>query len=121
MDILLIKETMDAAFTNGAIPVTDEVRQSVAQRLTIKLSTFLAEWFLTQDYGIDYIGQFMGRKRSKNALDVLIQSAILEEPLVESIASFSSEIDSSRTYSVYFQVVVSSGEVTEPITINLGL
>lgn len=121
MDILLLKDSGDAAFVNGSIPTTDETRQSVAQRLTIKLSTFKAEWFMNQDYGIDYIGQVMGRKRSKSAIDTLIQAAILEEPLVKSISSFTSDIGSDRKYSIAFQVIVDTGEVTEPITINLGL
>lgn len=121
MDILLIKNTGDAAFQNGAIPVTDEARQSVAQRLTILLSTFKAEWFIDQDYGIDYIGQVVGRKRSKSAIDTLFQSAILSEPLVKSIASFSSDIGSDRKYSVTFTAITDTGEITEPITINLGL
>ena len=76
MDILLVKETGDAAFINGAIPTTDETRQSVGQRLKIKLQTFYGTWFMDETYGIPYIEQVMGRKRSKSAIDALIQAAI---------------------------------------------
>lgn len=121
MDILLVKNTGDAAFVNRAIPITDEVRQSVGQLLKIKLQTFYGEWFMDETYGIPYIEQVMGRKRSKSAIDTLMQSAILEEPLVKSIASWTSEITPSREYLVTFQVLVDSGDVTEPITINIGI
>lgn len=121
MDILLVKDTGDAAFINKAIPVTDETRQSVGQRLKIKLQTFFGEWFMDETYGIPYIEQVMGRKRSKSAIDALLQKAILEEPLVKSIASYSSEITPSRQYLATFQVLVDTGEITEPITINTGL
>jgi len=121
MDILLVKETGDAAFINGTIPTTDETRQSVGQRLKIKLQTFYGTWFMDETYGIPYIEQVMGRKRSKSAIDALIQAAILEEPLVKSLVSYTSEINSSRQYLATFQVMVDTGEITEPITINTGI
>jgi hypothetical protein len=122
MDILLNGDTKDAVFLNGQCPVTDEARQSTAQRLTIKLRTFQGEWFVDEEYGIPYIGKIMGRGRKKSSIDTIFQQAILEEPYIASIASFTSDIDAAtRTYSAVFTAITNMGETTEPITINLGL
>lgn len=117
MDILL-NDNGDIAFDNGSAPlVTDEQKQDVAQRLLIKLRTFLGEWFLDTNIGVPYIQQIFGKGRQRSAIDVIFQTQILEEPDVLEIVEFNSTLDpATRAYSLSFRVRVASG-TTDTITI----
>lgn len=117
MDILL-NDVGDVAFDNGAAPlVTSEQRQDVAQRLQIKLRTFLGEWFLNTEIGVPYLQQIFGKGRQRSAIDVIFQTQILEEPDVLEIVEFNSTLDAAqRDYSLSFRVRVASG-ITDTITI----
>lgn len=117
MDILLT-DTGDVLFSNTEQAlVTDEQRQDVAQRLQIKLRTFLGEWFLNVDNGVPYLEQIFGKGRKKGTVDIIFQTLILEEPDVLEIVSFNSTLDATtREYALSFRVRVAAG-VTQPITI----
>lgn len=118
MDILLNDEN-DIAFDNADVPlVTDEERLDVAQRLRIKLQTFLGEWFLNIENGIPYYQRVYRKGVRKSEIDLLFQAAILEEPDVLAITEFNSTLDNaSRHYSMNFRVRVASGE-TDTILIE---
>lgn len=118
MDILLDTTTHDIVFDNSDTPsVTTEVRQDVAQRLKIKLSTYLGEWFLDITQGVPYYESVFKKGATKSSVDLIFQTMVLEEEDVLSIVSWDSSLDnSSRTYSLYFRVDTDSG-VTDVITI----
>lgn len=107
-------------FTNGKATVTRDLPESVTQRLTIKLNTFLAEWFLDLEYGIPYYESIFGKQRLKSTIDGIFQTKIKEDDDVLQILDFSSSISQDRIYSMSFRVVVSSGETTNQITIATG-
>lgn len=119
MDILLNDEN-DIEFDNQDSPlVTDEQRLDVAQRLKIKLQTFLGEWFLNIENGIPYYQRIFRKGIRKSEIDLIFQSAILEDDQVEAITLFDSTLDNStRHYSMSFRVRVSDGE-TDLITIEV--
>lgn len=123
MDLLMDNEFTssgygDLLFVNGACPVTSENRQIVAQRLTIRLKTFLSEWFLDTTYGVPYWEQILGKKTTKNAVDRVFQEQILSERGVLEITEFNSNLSSSREYSMSFRVRTSRGQETDLVTIN---
>lgn len=108
----------DILFINGDSPVVSEGREDLAQRLTIKLRTFINEWFLNLDTGVPYYQSVFGKQRSKAAVDAIFQEQILAEPDALEITQFDSSISASRQYSLSFRVRTESG-VTEPITITI--
>lgn len=116
---LLLTDTHDIAFVNGAATVTEDLKQSVAQRLKVKLSTFKGEWFADQSVGIDYFGSIFGKRRRKETVDLIMQTAILEDPDVIRIISFSSEITANRAYEMTFKAQVTGG-ATAAVTLNVG-
>ena len=121
MDILLDVDTHDLVFINGETPVTPTIRTSVAQRLKIMLQTFLGEWFMDIDSGVPYFESIFGKVLNKSAVDLILQSKILEDPGVIEIVSFDSSVDNQRRiYSMSFRVRTSEG-VTDTATFNLGL
>lgn len=119
MDILLTDEH-DIEFVNGAATVTTDMKSSVAQRLKIALSTFQGEWFLDAELGIDYFGSVFGKRRRKETVDLIIQTAILSDPDVLRLTSYSSTITNDRRFEVNFTVLTSDG-TTAPVTVQLGV
>lgn len=118
MDIKLSDDN-DILFDNSDNPaVTGEERQDVAQRLTIKLQTYLGEWFLNNTVGVPYHTRVFQKGVKKENVDIIFQSLILEEPDVLSITEFSSTLSPERVYTLSFRVRVASG-VTDAITIEV--
>lgn len=110
----------DAVFINGPLTrdgVTIGEKEVVAQRLRIRLLTFLNEWFADVNYGVPYYQRILGKKPVKSAIDQIFQQAILEERGVSEILSYTSSF-SNRQYKASFKVRVGA-EVTDPITIFL--
>lgn len=125
MDILLnndfsSEDYHDAIFINGPLTtdgITSIPVDVVAQRLSIRLQTFLGEWFINTAYGVPYWQRILGKKVSKTAIDRIFQEQILSERGVREITSFSSTFQ-NRTYDMSFRVRAINGAVTETITIN---
>lgn len=110
----------DAVFINGPLTeegLTTERKETVAQRLRIRLLTFQNEWFANISYGIPYYQRILGKKPAKSTVDHIFQQAILEERGVKEILSYSSTF-SGRSYSASFRVRVGD-EITDPISISL--
>lgn len=119
MDLLLDKDRHDLLFENGKTLVTDQRAKVIAQRLTIRLKTFLGEWRYNVNYGVPYYQQILGHKNRKEDVDVVFQTEILKEPGVSSIVSFESEVD-KRQYKMKFVAQLDTGEVLDPIEIVPG-
>jgi hypothetical protein len=110
----------DVVYDNTKVTVTDSPTQSLSQALTVKLNTFLGEWFLNNEVGVPYYQQIFGKVRSKSAIDIIFQQQISSEPGVLEITDFLSDISSGRTYSLSFRVRTTQNQITETITINVG-
>lgn len=102
MDILL--GTGLTLTSKNDIALTTSYPQSVSQRLTIRFKTFVNEWMLDLNYGVDWFNKILGKGRSKSAIDAIIRNIITQEAEVQSIASFSSTLI-GRAYSCKFAVI----------------
>jgi len=128
MDILINSDTAspsynDAVFINGPLAldgVSSSPVEVVAQRLQIRLQSFLGEWFINTAYGIPYWQQLLGKKINKTAADRIFQEQILSERGVREITSFSSTLK-NRIYEMSFRVRALDGSQTETISINTTL
>lgn len=121
MDILLDEVTHDIVFVNGSTPITEDQKTTVAQRLKIRLQTFLGEYFINTSVGIPYYQRILNKIVSKDTVDAIFQSQILEDVGVLEIVQYSSSIDvAKRSLSVDFVVRTTDG-VTDTITINVGV
>lgn len=119
MDLLLDPVTHDIVYINGKTLVTQSKADVVAQRLKIKLSTFLGEWFLDLDVGIPYFQQILNKIRNKSTVDTIFQKAIMEDPDVIEMISYTSDLDGrTRTFSLDFAVRVENNEIV-PINFEL--
>lgn len=119
MDLLLDPNNWDLVFHNGPLSqeyTTQPDVKTVSQRLKIRLLTFRGEWFLDTEYGVPY-WEILGHKIPKSRVDRIIQQEILKERGVKGIVSFTSTFV-NRAYSASFKVRVTSGQVTDTITIT---
>lgn len=105
MDILIKNGKL--AFQNGAFQLTSDHLESVAQRLYIRLKSTKFKWFWNIEYGVDWFGKVFGKTKNKTRIDLLLKQEIMKEKWVESITSFSSNIDRyTRVYSCTFKAKV---------------
>lgn len=104
MDLAISLETGDVVFENGKTLVVSEAGKNVAQRLHIMLHTFAGEWYLNTEYGIPYFQSILGKKVSRQAIDLIFQQRILSEDGVQEIVEFTSNLSNSRVYTMSFKV-----------------
>jgi hypothetical protein len=90
---------------------TDQILQNVLQTLGV----YLGEWFLDNTLGLGYYQTVFIKNPNQAAINAMFISALLGVPGVQSILSFSSQINSttaSRSMSVKFRLQTISGTVT---------
>jgi hypothetical protein len=119
LDLLLDPISHDCVFVNGSCPVTQERVDVVAQRLKIRLLTFLSEWEFNTVYGVPYLQRILGKKIQKEDVDNIFREQILLEPGVAELLSFNSTLTTSttRVYSLTFKVRCKDATVSL-VTIN---
>lgn len=115
MDILM-NEGKGLVFKNGKFFLTENMAQSLSQRLGIRLKTLLGSWYLDRFYGIDYFNRVFEKTISKLSIDTMFTVEIKKEELVDQIISFKSVIE-NNTYKMDFKVRLVSGEISEKITV----
>ncbi len=110
----------DIEIINGIVSLTSNTVEEVRQKVLIRLSTFRGEWFLDSTVGLPYFQQMLARGATQNLIDGIIRTTISETDGVESLISFTSEIDrKTREYSTQFVVsVLEDGDLTN-ITISI--
>lgn len=77
----------------------------VAQRLSIRLRTYLGEWFLDTNMGIDWFADVLLKNVSKQTVDSILQNEILKDQYVTKIVKFSSDVK-NRNYECSFSVEI---------------
>lgn len=116
-DIKLDLTTHDLSFSNFDLELTTTKEESLQQRLTIKLKTFLEEWVFNVLWGVPYFQKIFVKGISKSQIDSIYKGQILSTPDVITISSFESSIDpASREYTMTFSV---TNETGDEVLINL--
>ena len=118
MDILFDQTTYDIDLVTVGENVVDlavvtSSADILMQRLYLRFKTYKRDLWWSLSYGIDYLNEVFGMNKPIRSVDVIIQNEILQEPMVESLVSFESEVI-NYTYNCKFTVSV----VNEPETIT---
>lgn len=80
---------------------TETIQESLAQRISIRLNTFLGEWGYNTEFGTPYRQRVWNGGLSKEELDALFTAIIQEEEDVDAVRNIVSSLDrKSRTYKV---------------------
>lgn len=118
MDIQLNNQH-DIALVGNDFVLTETIPMTLAQRLKIRLLTFLGEWYLDVTEGIPYYESILGKNRAKETVDNIFKNAILDDEDVLNIVEFESNISKDRQYNLRFSVKSVSGSETGLIDITL--
>lgn len=113
-----IKLTSSGLVFGNDFALTETLDEKVAQRLVVRLRTYVNTWFLDLDYGVDWFGKVFGKGRSRLAVDTLLKTEILKELYVNNIISYQSTLV-GRQYSATFSVKLI--DVTVPTVVTLSL
>lgn len=119
VDIKLGTNSHDLIFEDNDFQLTQTEDASLAQRLKIKLLTFQGEFFLNQNLGTPWYQSILGKPRSKETIDSILKSIILEEDEVIQILEFRSNIDRNRIYSLSFRVLSEGSDEVIPVELTL--
>lgn len=110
-DILIDQSTGDIAIVNCNPTLTTNTSELVAQRLQIRLNTFLEEWFYDSQVGVPYFEQVLVKPYQKSVVESVFRSVILATENVVRIIRFESEFNpQTRTYELTYGV-----EITNPV------
>jgi len=104
MDIVLDNKG-HIELNGGSLSMIRDRATLVAQRLSVRLRTFLGEWFLDTKMGIDWYTDVLIKNVTKQTVDTIIQGTVLKDKYVVSIKNFSSSII-SRNYTCTFSVEI---------------
>lgn len=111
----------DLELIEGDFVLTSNESESLAQRLKIKILTFEGEWYLDVDEGVPYFQSIFGKNRSKESVDAIFKKTITEEPEVEALLSYESNISEvTRVFSVSFTVRSSNEDENIPVNVDIG-
>lgn len=115
-DLALDRSDNDLLFENGDVvffPDTrEERRNATRQRLYIKLSIFLSEWFLDPNFGFDYYNFVLVKNPNLLQVETLMRGYILATPRVTEIIEFNLEsVANTRTLTATFSVETLDGIV----------
>ncbi|UYL86131.1 hypothetical protein [Acinetobacter phage vB_AbaM_CP14] len=115
MDILM--QEGSTALVGGKLLLTSSRGASLAQRLVIRLNTFLGSWFLNENLGIDYFNKVFEKTISKSSIDATFQTTIYSDNRVETITHFSSKV-TGNIYHMEFKVKARDGVVSDTVNVN---
>lgn len=104
MDIQLDSNGHILLTTNGLSLVNDRALL-VAQRLSVRLRTYLGEWFLDTTMGIDWFADVLLKNVSKQTVDSILQNELVKDRFVVKIKTFSSSVI-NRNYVCSFSVEI---------------
>lgn len=108
MDIQLDSNGHILLTTNGLSLVNDRALL-VAQRLSVRLRTYLGEWFLDTTMGIDWFADVLLKNVSKQTVDSILQNELVKDRFVVKIKTFSSSVI-NRNYVCSFSVEIEGME-----------
>lgn len=84
--------------------------EAIAQHCTIRFRTFLAEYWLNLNIGIDYYGKILVKNPNLVTVQSIFRRTILGTPGVVALLSFEMALDkTTRTASVTFRASTTDG------------
>lgn len=116
-DIKLDPETHDIFIDTNKMVLTDD-KETIEQKIKIKLLFLYKEWFLDVTEGLPYISKIAVKNPELAQIETLIRNTLLSVDNVTEVQELVLEFDApSRTLTVTGIVLTSEGD----ITINQGV
>lgn len=105
-DLYIDPTTGDLSVSStGVVRLTSGVLETIAQRLRIKLRTFMGEWFLDTTVGVPYYQDILGVKNPDlGVIASIFRRQLLADPDVDSVPRLDLTLNSDRSLSVVIDV-----------------
>lgn len=111
-DFLLIEGTNNLAITGFDFSFTNSNSEYVAQKLRIRLSFFLGEWYLNTNKGLPYFQEIFKKNPNLNLIEDVFKTEIISIDYVEEIVSFDIQADvGTRKLTINFVVKLTDGSL----------
>lgn len=118
MTDIILDQQNDITFSGDDFNLFSEDDNSlVAQRLELKLRSYLGEWFRDINYGIPWQQSILSKTNTKSLADTYIKNTIYQDVDIKSIKSYTSFSREAILY-VTFTAILQDGSTA---TINLEL
>ena len=109
-DILLDHATGDLDFVDGDLVLSSDVRQAT----TIRLLTFLGEWFLDTTRGLPYLTDIFGKPLRPELVRSLYRNEIVNTPGVDEVLVITLDFDTTtRKLDVSWTATDDDSEIVE--------
>ncbi len=95
MDIALNTTTSDLDFSNGDLYLI-EGNDAIAQHVSQRFKTFLAEWFLDETVGVPYFDYIFQKNPNPVVVDAVLKRTALLSPGLVELTSWELSLDSAR-------------------------
>ena len=118
-DFLLIENDNNLNIVNHDLAFTPNVSLYVSQKIRIKLSFFLAEWYLNKNIGLPYFDQIFVKNPDINFIEDIYKVKILEIPEVKELTSLSLEFESRRLLVSFSVITIEDETITESVEIGV--
>ncbi len=111
-DIRLDPNTHDIDISTQRLETFTLNTEVMRQRIKMALLLRAGEWFADISKGVPYL-QFSRQKQNKAFADSTLRATIERVDGVQSVTSFTSTLEGSRTLVVSFSVKTTSGEILD--------
>jgi hypothetical protein len=110
MDLALDPASHDLLLTGGQLRLTSGVPEAAAQRLAVRLSMFLGEWFLDSTAGVPYFQSILTSVPDDAALRTIFRRQIEADPYVVTVTKLVLSLDRvARALRVSFSAQLVNG------------
>lgn len=110
-----------ALSADGNLYLTEGIPLAAAQRIAIRLSMYLGEWFLDQSAGVPYFQQILLDVPDESILRTIFRNQVLADPYVISVPRCDISIDRTvRALDVSFTAILIEGSEVS-VTLTQGL
>jgi hypothetical protein len=118
MSTFKLDEDGDLEVINGQVTVLNRdgsaVVEETAQRLKLKLQTFLGEWFLDTRVGVPYFQYILEKGARPSVMREIFREIIVADEQVETLLELTLDFDpAARSLSVDFSAELADGLVLE--------
>lgn len=118
-DLLLDPVTHDLVIQGGELIFTQNNLEDLRQRMYITFNAWRGEWKLNTNFGIPYRQNIFVAGATKDIVDTIFLSAVLDFDDITEIVEFTSEFDKAkRDYSITRLIVRTTEGATESITLS---
>lgn len=111
-DLLLDQSTGDLVISNRDVVLITKLEDLARQRTSIRLNTYLGEWFANRNVGVPYFESILIKSYDKPFIDTLLRAKILEDESIIEIISFESSVVGGK-YNLIFKAGIVAGGITE--------